>query len=113
MHFKSDEPAQPVNSEDEKLVFYDVEVFPNLFLVNWKLAGEDNPVVRMINPSPSDIEELIRYRLIGFNNRRYDNHMLYGRLIGYSNEQLYNLSQKIINSQHFLCSALSILNIAI
>ena len=51
----------------------------------------------MINPSPSEIEELMRYRLVGFNCRRYDNHILYGRLIGYNNEQLHILSQKIVN----------------
>ena len=51
----------------------------------------------MINPSPSDIEELLKYRLIGFNNRRYDNHIIYARLLGYSNDQLYNLSQRIIS----------------
>ena len=99
MHFKSEEPSEPGEYEDENtpIVFYDVEVFPNLFLVNWKLAGEDKPVVRMINPSPTDISKLTNYRLIGFNCRRYDNHMLYGRLMGYTNEQLYNLSQRIIN----------------
>lgn len=79
------------------IVFYDVEVFPNLFLINWKLAGEDKPVVRMINPKPAEVEELMRYRLIGFNCRRYDNHILYGRLMGYSNMQLYNLSNRIVN----------------
>ena len=97
MHFKSDEPSISVDNENSPLVFYDVEVFPNLFLINWKEQGEGKPVVRMINPSPSDIEELIKYRLIGFNCRRYDNHILYGRLIGYTNEQLYDLSQKIIS----------------
>jgi hypothetical protein len=51
----------------------------------------------MINPSSAEIEELMRFRLIGFNCRRYDNHILYARLMGYTNEQLYNLSQKIIN----------------
>ena len=97
MHFKSDEPSISVDNENSPLVFYDVEVFPNLFLINWKEQGGGKPVVRMINPSPSDIEELIKYRLIGFNCRRYDNHILYGRLIGYTNEQLYDLSQKIIS----------------
>lgn len=97
MQFKSDDPSVGEKNDDAKLVFYDIEVFPNLFLVNWKIEGEGKPVVRMINPSPSEIEELMRFRLVGFNCRRYDNHILYARLMGYTNEQLYNLSQKIIN----------------
>lgn len=99
MHFKSEDPSIPVKSENNKIVFYDVEVFPNLLLVNWKLRGKENKVVRMINPSPTEIEELLHYNLIGFNCRRYDNHILYGRLMGYTNEQLYNLSQRIINGE--------------
>ena len=66
-------------------------------MVNWKIEGEGKPVVRMINPSPSEIEALMKFRLVGFNCRRYDNHILYGRLIGYDNDQLYKLSQKIIS----------------
>ena len=100
MHFKSDDPSPNVENEDSQVVFYDVEVFPNLFLVNWKVQGKGCPVVRMINPSPSEIEELMRCRLVGFNCRRYDNHILYGRLIGYNNEQLYELSQAIINGDN-------------
>lgn len=96
MQFKSIEPSEAVTDDKVKLVFYDVEVFPNLFLVNWKLEGENNPVVRMINPSPSAIEELLQFNLVGFNCRRYDNHIMYARLMGYSNEQLYKLSQRII-----------------
>ena len=98
MQFKSKdrEAAPPIQSE-APIVFYDVEVFPNLFLINWKLQGEGKPVVRMINPKPAEVEELMRYRLIGFNCRRYDNHILYGRLMGYDNMQLYNLSQRIIS----------------
>ena len=97
MQFKSEEPSLPVGSRPEdKIVFYDVEIFPNLFLVNWKYEGEKSPVVRMINPKPAEIEELLKYKLVGFNCRRYDNHMLYARLMGYNNLQLFNLSQKII-----------------
>lgn len=96
MMFKSADPSESKPNKDAKLVFYDVEVFPNLFLVNWKIEGEGKPVVRMINPSPNEIEELMQFRLVGFNCRRYDNHILYARLMGYSNEQLYNLSQKIV-----------------
>lgn len=98
MQFKSEEPSLPVGSRPEdQIVFYDIEIFPNLFLVNWKYDGADKPVVRMINPKPAEIEELIKYKLVGFNCRRYDNHMLYARLMGYNNQQLFNLSQKIIN----------------
>ena len=97
MQFKSDDHSLGTNNDDAKLVFYDVEVFPNLFLVNWKVEGKDKPVVRMINPSSAEIEELMRFRLVGFNCRRYDNHILYARLMGYTNEQLFSLSNKIIN----------------
>lgn len=96
MHFKSDEPSL-MEDTDSPIVFYDVEVFVNLFLVNWKPEGEGKPVTRMINPSSEEIEELMKFKLVGFNCRRYDNHILYARLMGYTNEQLYNLSQKIIS----------------
>ena len=99
MKFRSEEPSMVSDSEKDELVFYDVEVFPNLFLVNWKVAGEGKPVVRMINPTPTDIEGLLKFKLVGFNNRRYDNHILYARLMGYTNEQLFNLSNRIVNSK--------------
>lgn len=99
MKFKSEEPSANTEDGEAPIVFYDVEVFQNLFLVNWKIQGEGQPIVRMINPTPKDIEGLLKYRLIGFNNRRYDNHILYGRLIGYTNEQLFDLSQRIVNSK--------------
>jgi hypothetical protein len=97
MRFKSEEASAGTVDENAKLIFYDVEVFPNLFLVNWKIEGEGKPVVRMINLTPTEIEELMRFRLVGFNCRRYDNHILYARLLGYTEEQLYNLSMKIIS----------------
>ena len=99
MHFKSDDPSVPIDSSNNILVFYDIEVFPNLLLVNWKKQGAGNNIVRMINPSPEDIEDLLQFRLVGFNCRRYDNHIIYARLLGYSNEQLYNLSQRIISGE--------------
>ena len=97
MQFKSADQSSGTKNDDAKLVFYDVEVFPNLFLVNWKIEGEGKPVVRMINPTSTEIEELMRFRLVGFNCRRYDNHILYAKLMGYTNEQLFSLSNRIIN----------------
>lgn len=99
MHFKSEEPSANTDGDEVPIAFYDVEVFPNLFLVNWKVQGKGKPIVRMVNPSATDIEGLLKYRLVGFNNRRYDNHILYGRLIGYTNEQLFDLSKRIVNSK--------------
>ena len=93
MKFKSDEPSE-VKKSSKPIIFYDVEVFPNLFVVVWK--GKNGNPVKLINPTPSEIEDILKYRLVGFNNRKYDNHILYARLIGYSNEQLYKLSQDII-----------------
>lgn len=96
MKFRSEVESKKTESNEE-LIFFDCEVFPNLFLVNWKFRGKDKKVVRMINPSPQDIEELMKFRLVGFNCRRYDNHILYGRYIGYSNAELFKLSQRIIS----------------
>jgi hypothetical protein len=98
MHFKSKEEVKDSKASESEtpIVFFDCEVFPNLFLVNWKFAKNDL-IHRMINPSPEEIEALTKYRLIGFNNRKYDNHILWGRMIGMSIAQLYALSNRIIN----------------
>lgn len=98
MKFKSEEPSD--NEEAYKktapIVFFDVEVFPNLFVICMKRQGPGNPIIKMINPRPEDVESMREFRLVGFNNRRYDNHILYARMMGYTNEQLFNLSQRII-----------------
>ena len=96
MHFKSDEASEPDYYDTNDIVFFDVEVFPNLFVVVWKVKDKDT-IVKMINPRPDVIEELIKFRLIGFNCRRYDNHILYARMLGYTNFELFILSQKIID----------------
>ena len=100
MHFKSEEASDPSTSYDDKpIVFFDTETFPNLFLIVWKFEGEDKPVVKMINPKPEEVEDFIKMKLVGFNNRRYDNHMLWAAMMGYSNEELYKLSQRLISSK--------------
>lgn len=99
MHFSSEHDHEEEFEEptDDTPIIFDVEVFPNLFLVNWKVRGSDE-IQRMINPTPNEISDLAEKKLVGFNNRRYDNHILYGRILGYSNEQLYHLSRKIITN---------------
>ena len=100
MHFKSkdDLEAEAPTGDEKPIIFLDCEVFPNLLLVNWKFAKQEK-VYRMINPAPAEIENLTKYRIIGFNNRKYDNHILWARMIGMSIEQIYALSNQIVN-QH-------------
>lgn len=96
MKFKSEEPSEATDNGEAPIIFFDCEVFPNLFVICWKFQGKNKTVVRMINPTPEDVEKLFKYRLIGFNNRRYDNHILYARSLGYSNEELFTLSTRIV-----------------
>src|SRR5436190_3088472 len=37
--------------DDDRLVFFDGEVYPNLFVICWKFRGDD-VIVKMINPKP-------------------------------------------------------------
>ena len=96
MKFKSEEPSESQDDNEAPIVFFDCEVFPNLFIICWKFAGDKKKTVKMINPSPDEVEALFRFRLIGFNCRRYDNHILYARSIGYTNEELFTLSSRIV-----------------
>lgn len=97
MKFASEEATDISSSENDPLVFYDIEVFPNLFVVCYKVQGEGKTKVALINPTPTEIERMIGMKLVGFNCRRYDNHILWAAMMGYTNEQLYNLSQRIIS----------------
>lgn len=101
MKFKSEkeESTGIPAPKDSQLVIFDVEVFPNLFVVCWKFQGaSDDEVHTMVNPSAQEIEFLLTMRLVGYNNRHYDNHILYAAALGYTNEELYRASQQIINN---------------
>lgn len=100
IHWKSEEQNPYLEATgDDDVIFFDVEVFPNLFVVCYKRRGKENETMALINPTSDDIEKLCKYKLIGFNNRNYDNHILYARMMGYTNKQLYSLSQKIISDK--------------
>lgn len=123
MHFLGKEREEQLSNknEDDFNVFYDIETFPNFFGINWKI-GEDyspkdflswedyihelqtnhKPITRMINPSPEQVEEFVNLydsHLIDFNGRKYDRHMMYGRILGYSEEQNFQQSQRIITEK--------------
>lgn len=96
LKLKSEDEIQADAAPDTPVVYFDCEVYPNLFVVCWMFDQDDANVVKMINPSANDVEELFNYRLIGYNNRKYDNHILWGRTLGYTTEALYELSQKLV-----------------
>ncbi len=99
MKFKSEKESDPIGDSDAPIVIFDCESFPNLFLVNWKELGKDKSIHRMINPISKDMEKLFKYRLVGFNNRKYDNHMLYACYLGEGPYELNQRSQRIINGE--------------
>ena len=87
--------APLVDAGDAPVVIFDVEVFPNFFGICWMYEDSDT-VVRMENPTADQVAELFKYKLVGFNNRKYDNHILYAASLGWNNEQLYQLSRSIV-----------------
>ena len=91
------EPEPGTEDADGGLVFYDVEVYPNLFLVCWMRDDPDAEVAVMVNPRPEELESMFEMKLVGYNNKRYDNHILYARWMGYDTERLFRLSQRIVS----------------
>lgn len=91
--------SKDVLYENKDLYFFDVEVFPNLFIIAFKKFGEKK-VTKWINPSREQVASLVEKPLVGFNNRRYDNHIVYAALLGENNLSLYRQSQRIINDKN-------------
>ena len=98
MHFQSEDKMEVQEDGNGRIAFYDVEVFPNLFVICFKYPGEEAVHFRT-NPSAEVVKSLFDLRLIGFNNRKYDNHIMYAASLGYSNEELYEVSKRIINNE--------------
>lgn len=100
LKLKSETELIPDASDDEKpIVFYDCEVYPNMFAIGWMYDRDDAPVVKMLNPTPQEVEDFfIKFRTIGYNNRGYDNHILWARTLGYTNAELFQLSQRIVSN---------------
>lgn len=102
MKFASKQEFTQVESAEDDfsdLIFFDVEVFRNLFVICYKRRGSSHDVVCLINPDRSLSEDFLSMRLVGFNNREYDNHIIYAWMLGFTNFELYQLSQSIINDQ--------------
>jgi hypothetical protein len=104
MQFKSKDcealPAMDESEDDDgenrPIIFFDWEVMPNVNIVCYKFHKKPK-VYKVINPSPTLIEELIKNRLVGFNCRAYDNHIMWAVMLGYDVEGVYKVSQQLIN----------------
>jgi energy-coupling factor transporter ATP-binding protein EcfA2 len=100
------EPETPEHKFVEKnqvipkhdLWFYDVEVYKNYFIICAK-RWHSTERIRLVNPTKEEVEDLLRKPLVAFNNLRYDNHIMYGALMGEDNLGLYMRSQKLINNE--------------
>lgn len=96
MRFASrEEMVKMPDNPDEKIVFFDIEIFPNLFVICFKVQGSEE-VLRLINPTAEEVRQLLKMPLVGFNNRDYDNHMVWYASQGYSVPMLFEVSQNII-----------------
>lgn len=105
MKFKSDDIIEdppleyPESEKNSPIIFFDLEVFKNVNILCYKYRGPDRQVVKVFNPEPEFVQSLSTGKLVGFNNRRYDNHILYAIMLGYSPEEVYEVSDKIINNK--------------
>ena len=96
LHLKSEEQSVWVESKYEEYVFFDFEIFPNLVVLCVKPLGKDP--IALINPTPAQVSEWFKYRMIGFNCRDYDNHIAWALMQGDSPYDLFIRSQNIINA---------------
>jgi energy-coupling factor transporter ATP-binding protein EcfA2 len=99
----AEEPQAAQDGGTQLIADFDLEVYPNLVAIGYLPDFDGAEVVTMVNPSASEVEELITtFRLIGYNNRGYDNHILWALSMGWDNQAIYELSQDIIvhNNRH-------------
>lgn len=83
---------------------YDVECYSNLFYIAFKHLQSGKVYDFELSPGATfNPQKLLwvmkRFKLISFNGRKYDIHMLCAALLGYNNEELKNLSDRIIREE--------------
>ena len=83
---------------DEDLWFFDIEVFPNMNLVVAKQYGSNNYIYKF-NPDSKWVMDLMEKPLVGFNNRLYDNHILYAIFLGKTPKEVYEVSKRLIEGE--------------
>ena len=96
MVFENDAPEED-SIVEKPIVFFDIEVYPNKLYIVYKEPGKT--CSRILNPEPDWVEEFLHSnRLIGYNNRKYDNHILWGRALGQTFKGCYLQSKEIVDN---------------
>lgn len=102
--------------DEDEIVVYDVEVFKNLFMLSYvsttlsEVQGmtpqeafthftSGGRIKTLINPDEGEVAPFVGKRLVDFNGRKYDRHMLYARYNGETTMQLFLRSQAIISGR--------------
>ena len=95
MKWKSEENISELfkDYETDDIVIWDFEVFPNKNLLCYKAVDKDPHLVW--DATPRLIEEVLKYRLVGHNTRKYDNHIAGGIMMGDSAKDVFNRSARI------------------
>lgn len=101
LHLKSkdiDTMKYVATAKDGRRVFFDIECFQNLFVICWKYEFSKT-CQSMVNPSPEEVMEFIEnFTFIGFNNRKYDNHVMWERALGKDLYSVWEFSKRIISN---------------
>lgn len=84
------------HEEDAPIIILDCEVVRNLLLIVYKELGLDKKCVRLFNPTPLEVSKLLEMKIVGHNVLGYDNYILWAAYMGWTNEQIFQLSQDII-----------------
>ena len=86
------------NEYYENLWFIDIESYPNMFCVCALADDPKIPPVQVDGPPPELVSVLTDRPYIGHNCKLYDNHMLYGAMMGESVIELNNRSTRLISN---------------
>lgn len=107
MKFKSEDTAAVTNGigplsekgENRPVVIFDVESYENYFCLCYAFVDDPDNVIKLINPSAEEVKKFFDspYYIGGFNNRGYDNHVCYAKMLGYSNKAANDISQTIVS----------------
>jgi hypothetical protein len=84
-----------VKVRDDRLVIFDIEVYPNLFVICWKFRGSDQ-VVKMINPTMEEVQSPWGSSWSGSTTGGTTTTILYAASLGFKIPQLYDLTRKIV-----------------